>query len=833
MLNIHIRKHCLPFLLSVLAASHSLAQSLPLDTAVRTGKLPNGFTYYIRHNTEPKNRVVLYLANKIGSLQEDDKQRGLAHFMEHMSFNGTKHYPKNELVDYLQKSGVRFGADLNAYTSFEETVYQLPLPSDDTSILRNGLQIMRDWAAEATLETTEIDKERGVVLEEKRLHNGAGQRMQDSSFSLQVNGARYASRSPIGTEAILKNFSPATLRTFYKDWYRPDQQALIIVGDVDVNSMEQQIKKLFSDLKGPAIKRPVLKYAIRLTGRNQYKFLTDPEETVTRISVTIKQPALPLRTKADYRNQIIRNLYNHALAGRLRDLSAKPAPTFIQTQAGMGGFMGGLDAFQLSIVPKPGKLAEAFTDIWREIVRMQRFGLTVAELERAKTTWQTQMENTYRESNKITSSAYVQEYLQYFLKGAAAPGIAMEYQLSRELLPSIALAEVNSLAASVISDHDRDIILYAPEKERATLPAEAQVNNWISAIGKESLTIWQETNLDKGLLPALPTSGKITHRERMDSLGATIYTLSNGLKVWLKPTDFRNEEIMFSAWSEGGSSLYPDRLYLDATNAGQLIAANGAGDFSAQELNKMLTGKTLQVQPFIQERYEGISGASTPKDLETALQLTYLYFTAPRKDTLQFANIISRSKAAMANRSNNPEAVFSDSVAVTLGQHHYRRQPITIAKLDSIRLDSMYTIYRQRFANAADFTFAFTGNIDTATFLPLMAQYLGSLPANGMQERARDIGVRMPSGIVNKTIYKGKDNKATVRLIWHGDYAFSDTSNMQLSALGALLQYRITDRIRELEGGAYTPQAGVSYGRQPESHYAFSIAFTCAPASVE
>ncbi len=831
MSHTHIQRRLLSLLL--LFSVPGIAQTLPLDPAVKTGKLSNGFTYYIRHNTEPKNRVVFYLANKIGSMQEDDNQRGLAHFMEHMSFNGTKHYPKNKLVEYLQRAGVRFGADLNAYTGFTETVYQLPLPSDDTAIVRNGLQIMRDWAADATLETAEIDKERGVVLEEKRLRLGAGQRMQDSAFPLQMNHSRYAVRLPIGTEEVLQKFTPATLKKFYKDWYRPDQQALIVVGDVDVSTMEQQIKKLFGDLKNPVAARPVQPYTIPLTGKDQFKVLTDPEQTTTQISITIKQPELAMKTKADFRDQLIRILYNQALAGRLRELSAKPNPPFTQAGAGMQGFMGGLDAFSVNIVPKPGRIEEAFHTVWTEIMRIQQTGVTAGELERAKITWLTRMDNTVKESSKTPSSSYVQEYLEYFLKGTAAPGISTEASLTKELMAGITLSDVNAAVAKVIKDTDRDIFVYAPEKERAALPGEATVNSWIAKVKGEKLSPWKDEVNQQGLLSTLPAPGKVIKREKIDSVGMTILTLSNGVKVWMKPTDFRNEEITFTAFSEGGTSQYNDDLFLNAANAVQLVAANGVSTFSPVELGKMLTGKSVQVQPYIQERYEGINGAATPKDLETALQLTWLYFTSPRKDTVIFNNIISSSKASIANKHNNPEAVFADTVNLVLGQYHYRRQPVTVNRMDSINLDKAYGIYKERFANAGDFTFVFTGNIDTATFIPLIERYLGSLPSTANKEGAKDPGISIPEGKISKTVYKGKDNKATIRIFYSGKYQFNEANNTQLSALGAILQFRMIDRIRELEGGAYSPQAGVSYGKKPQSRYTFSVQITCAPGNVE
>jgi zinc protease len=828
------KRHVLPLLGILLACSTTgLAQPLPLDTAVRTGKLSNGFTYYIRYNNEPQDRVIFYLANKIGSMQEDDDQRGLAHFMEHMSFNGTKHYPKNQLVEYLQKSGVRFGADLNAYTGFNETVYQLPLPSDDTALVRNGLQIMRDWAAEALLETSEIDKERGVVLEEKRLRNGASQRFQERSFPLQVNNSRYANRLPIGTDQVLNNFTPGAVKRFYKDWYRPNQQALIVVGDIDVKAMESQIKKLFGDLKNPVNERAVARYHIPLTGKNQFLAATDAEQTATQISVLIKQPEQFLKTKADFRAHIVRSLLNQAIGGRLGELAERPEPPFIQAQAGMGGFMGGLDAFAVSIVPKPGRIKDAFNMVWTEIVRLQQHGITQTEFERGKHAYLSGLENIYKEKSKIASSAYVQEYLAYYLQGVAAPGIEMEYAMAKAHISTISIEEVNALARRVVKDVDRDIMVFAPEKEKADLPTEAQWNAWINTVKQQKLTAWKDATSDKQLLSKLPAAGKVVDWERMDSIGVTIYTLSNGVKVWVKPTSFKNEEILFAAFSQGGTSLYPDSLFLQASAAPALIPANGLDVFGPVELGKMLNGKAVQVQPFVQDMYEGVNGAANTKDLETALQLTHLYFTKPRYDTTLFSNNIKANRAIMPNRANSPESAFGDTVGLVTGGYHYRRQPPSVAKLDSISLDKAFAIYKERFANAADFVFVFTGSIDTATFLPLVERYLGSLPATNQREVYKDLGIYIPKGRISKTVYKGKDNKAVVKLYYSGDYTFNTANNTQLVALGSVLHYRITERIRELEGGAYTPRAGVDYGKLPRSKYLVSIEFTCAPQSVE
>lgn len=809
------------------------AQVLPLDPQVKTGKLTNGFTYYIRHNSEPKDRVTLYLANKVGSVLEDEDQRGLAHFMEHMNFNGTKHYPKNQLIDYLEKAGVRFGADINAYTGFDETVYQLPLPSDDPSVLQQGLQIMRDWAADATLDDEEIEKERGVIMEEKRMRSGAAQRLMDQYFPLQTNSSRYAYRMPIGLEKVILGCKPQAIKRFYADWYRPNLQALIVVGDIDVKDMEQKIRNLFGNLKNPVSQRERKTYKIPLTGRNQFFTATDPELTTTTLEVLIKQPELHLKTRQEYRQAIVRGLLNAALADRLQELSQQPDIPFIQAKAGTGGFMGGLDAFSVSVTSKPGKLKESFSSVWSLMEQYKKFGITATELQRQKSAYLSRLERAVQEKDKTPSENYVQEYLQLFLKDAASPGIDEEYKITQESLPAISVQEVNKAIQSVMQDVNRDIIILAPATEKEHLPDEAQVNSWIKQAEQSQLTAYKDNFDEDQLLPALPQRGAIVSKEYLDSVGVTKISLSNGATVYIKPSRFKNDEVLFSVFSEGGSSLYPDSAFQSAANAAQLIAAGGVGRFSQQQLSKLLAGKTVSVQPFINERYEGMQGGAAVKDLEVAMQLLYLYFTAPRGDTALFANIISRSKAAIQNRGNDPAAVFKDSVTAILGMHHFRRMPVSPQTLDSLNLDRMYEIYKERFSNAGDFSFVFVGSIDTAKLFPLIEEYIAALPSTGPHEKARDLGIHIPVGRISQAVHKGNDNKAIVRLVFSGDYTFNAADNIQLSALGSVLQYRMTERIRETEGGTYTPQAGVSYSKYPRNRYSFTVAFTCAPGNVE
>lgn len=809
------------------------SEVLPLDTAIKVGKLKNGFTYYIRRNTEPKERVQLYLATKAGSILENEQQLGLAHFMEHMSFNGTKNFPKNELVNYLQKSGVRFGADLNAYTSFDETVYQLPLPTDDPELFKNGMQIMRDWAQDALLDPSEIDKERGVILEEKRLGKGAQERMQNKYLPMLFNNSRYAKRLPIGTEEVLKSFKPETIRQFYKDWYRPELQALIVVGDVNVAQVEKMIISMFSDLKNPAKPLPRTKYTIPLLNKNQFIAVTDKEMPYTVAQVMVKHPAADLKTTGDMRNSIVRTLYNLMISARFSELMKQANPPFLQGGSSIGDFMAGLDVASAFVVAKPGELESGFKAVYTEIERARNFGFVATELERAKQSYMTSMEAAYKEKDKTSSENYVQEYLRLFLQEEASPGIDYEYNFAKNTIGGISLEEVNGLTAKYLTDVNRDVIIMAPEKETATLPVEATVNAWIQSVKQSNITAYSDQVSDKPLLAVKPTAGKVVSEKKIGAIGVTELTLSNGVKAVLKPTDFKNDEILINAFSPGGTSLYSDADYQSASSASSLVARSGISEFNSIQLPKLLTGKRVSVTPYISERAEGISAFSAPKDLETALQLVYLYFTQPRKDEEIFKSVIQQQKGALANRENDPNSVFSDTISAVLGNYNIRRTGPTLSKIEQIDLEKAYSIYKDRFADASDFTFTFVGSFKDQEIRPLLEQYLGALPSSKRKEEAKDLGIYPPAGEITKNVYKGQEDKATVRLIFSGDYKYSDENNNRLDALAEVLQIKLIERLREEESGVYSPGAGASYSKNPRNRYSVTVAFGCAPANVD
>lgn len=821
-------------LLMVSAASFGVAaQSLPLDPAIRTGELANGFTYYIRKNTTEKGHAVLYLVNKVGSILETDEQQGLAHFMEHMNFNGTTHFPGNKLVDYLEKAGVRFGADLNAYTSYDETVYQLPIMFDQPELIQNGLQVMRDWAQEALLETKEIDQERGVILEEKRLHEGAQKRMQNQYFPQLVNHSRYADRTPIGTTEVLVNFKPETLRSFYKDWYRPDLQSLIIVGDIDVNAIEALVKSKFSDLKNPVNEKVRTPYTIALEGKNHFTIATDKENPSTSIQVIIKRPALKNRTAGEYRANMVQNIFNQLVAERFGAISRDSNPGYLRASASEGRFIANLDAFSATVSVKPVELEKGFKALWATLNNIKQNGFTASELDRVKLSLSSGIDLSVSEKDKVPSAQLVKEYTRYVLDGESAPGIQREAELTHEFLPGITLAEIGQLAQQYMQRTNRDIIVSGTAADRASLPDEKTVLSWMAAAEQAATPLYKDNVSTAPLLSVLPVPGKIVSEKKTAGLDITTLKLSNGLTVVLKPTAFKNDEINFMAFSPGGTSLYSDADYQSAANAAGVVAAGGLGSLNPIQLRNTLNGKSVLVQPYIGERAEGVSGSANRKNLETAFQMTYLYFTQPRKDTTVFNKMITRSKAALANPVRTPEKMFGDTINAVLTQNNLRRGGPSLAKLDQIHLDRAFEIYKERFADASDFTFVITGSFDAATIKPLLEQYLGSLPSLSKAEKAKDVHIEIPAGVIRKTVYSGSENKATVQLILSGDYKYSAEHNLELKALKEVIEFRLLDRLRETEGGVYSPGVQLSTVKQPKSRYAMIIKFGCSPANVE
>lgn len=812
----------------------NLNRLIPRDPAVKVGKLPNGLTYYIRKNVEPKNRAELRLVIRAGSVLETDNQQGLAHFMEHMEFNGTKNFPKNELVNFLQSAGVRFGADLNAYTGFDETVYQLPVPTDSATVFNKAFQILEDWAHNATIDPTEVDKERGVILEERRLGRGAGQRMRDKYFPLLLNNSQYSKRLPIGTEQVLTTFKPEVLRQFYKDWYRPDLMAVIAVGDFDIKQVEGIIREKFGRI--PAVKgpKPRTEYEIPAHKDTKVVIVTDPEQPNTVVQVIYKRPEIKEKTLNDLRESIKRGLFNTMLGNRIQELTQRADPPFLGGYSNYSDFLGNLDAFTSIAVAKEGNVEKAIRAVLDENARVKQFGFTPTELARAKQEFMTNVEQAYSERNKTRSVNFVNEYVQNFTDKEPYTSIEFYYDFLKKEQDGIKLTEVNALVDQFIHNDNRAVIVMAPEKEKNKLPTEAQILSYVDDAGK-GLTAYEDKTIDSPLLVAQPTGSPVVNEKKISDIGVTEWTLKNGVRVVLKPTDFKNDQILFSASSFGGTSLYDLKDFQSARFSSTLTAMGGTGAYNQIQLGKFLSGKQVSVFPYVGELSEGINGSAAPKDLETALQLLYSYFTQPRKDADVVKGFLSNQRSALQNRINTPtpQGVFQDTVAVTLGNNNPRRQPLKPEDLDKIDLDRALQIYQERFANAGDFTFYFVGNFKEDQLKPLVEKYLGGLPATDKPEKFKDLGIRAPKGEISKTVYKGLDPKASVQLVYSGDIAWSPETSTQLDALAEVLEIKLLEKLREEESGVYGVGASAAYAKYPVPRYTFRINFGCAPENVE
>jgi zinc protease len=828
------RKLILFCFLSLFAAMGLFAQKIPLDAKVKTGKLANGFTYYLRKNDEPRKRALLYLVNNVGSILEDDDQQGLAHFTEHMNFNGTKNFPKNALVDYLQKAGISFGSDLNAHTGLEETVYELPVPTDDPKMILHGISIMRDWAQETLFDPSEIEKERGVIIEEGRLAKGARDRMSKKYLPMMLNNSLYASRFPIGKDSILLNFQRPVIKRFFDDWYRPDLQALIIVGDIDVNQIEKLVITTFSNLKMPDKPRARKSFPIPLTGKKQFITVTDPEMTSTSIEVLFKHKAAALKTEEDYRSLIKRSLLTKLMENRrYAEISREKKPAYANMSFTIQPLMGDLDIFELNLDAKQNMLKEAFIQSWSIYERIKRYGFTSAELEQAKTAYLRTFDTAINEKDKTPSINYVTEYKNLFLHQEAAPGIDWENAFVRKNIIAISPSDIAAVFKDYTDNNNIDVMLLAPEKGKADLPDSATVYSWIEEVSKLVIEPYQAEREGLSLITNLPQSGKVVSKKILPELSITELVLSNGIKVVLKPTDFKNDQIFFKGFRPGGTSLYSDKDFDNAVNAAPLISRFGLGQLNPVQLNQVLNGKIVNVSSSITPRSETVNGGSSRLDLETALQLAYLQFTQPRKDSLIFVNTINSSKETIRSRGADPASVFADTISRVMGNYSFRASPATVDRMEKISLDEVYKIYKQRFSDAAGFTYVFVGNFENDKIIPLIERYIGGLPTGKVVSSAKNLGIHIPEGNLTKKVFKGTENKATVRLVFSGNYQYSPKNNLLFKALGDILQFKVLERLRETEGEVYSPSVQTSYTKNPSSRYALIVSFGCAPKNVD
>lgn len=830
----------MPFILFLFLYIYSFAQSandqkIPLDPAVQYGKLPNGLTYYIRENKKPEQRVELRLVVNVGSILEDDNQLGLAHFIEHMAFNGTKNFEKNELVSFLQKMGVRFGADLNAYTSFDETVYMLPIPLDNPENLEKGFQVLEDWAHNLTFDHNEIDKERGVVLEESRLGKGADDRMFKQYQKQLFAGSKYADRLPIGTDEILKNAPYETIKQYYRDWYRPDLMAVLVVGDIDAEKVHNLVQKHFGSLANPHTPRPRTYAGMPPRATTEAAVVTDKEATNYLLQVIFDAlPSKDQNSVAEYKNHLLRNLFNNMLGSRLRELTQSENPPFVFGAAGYGEFVRGYEGFNMFAALGNSGVQSALQGLFGTLESVKKFGFTDAELDRAKKSLLNGLERSFNERDKTESDRFVDEYIRNFLSGESVPGIAKELEYAQLFLPGIKLGDISALVTTMNLDKNRFIVLTGPESGNLQLPDNAGLLAMYQTISSQEAKPYEEKVLATALMAKPTNAGKVVKESMDEKLGAIEWTLSNGIVVTIKTTTYKNDEIVMSAIRKGGTNNYDLTDKYNAQFATRLVGEMGVGNFSPTDIRKVNAGKTAFVGPSISSITSGFRGGCSVKDFETMLQLVHLYSTAPRKDEKLFHSFKEREIAQWSMMSANPQFAFAD----TLNKIRYAGNPLapefpTPATYNKINLDRAMEIYKECLGDAGGMQFTFVGNIDLVAAKPLIEAYLGSLPSTGKEPQWRDNGVEMVKGQKEFNLHKGEEPKSQISITWHGIAAYDEGLQFQLRAVTELLNIRVIEKLREELSGIYGGGFSGSISRYPRESYNISLSLPCGPENVD
>ena len=814
---------------SVSKPADPMEQVTPLDPEIQKGKLGNGLTYYVMKHKKPETRASLWLAVNAGSVLEDEDQRGLAHFCEHMAFNGTKRFPKMDIVNYIEKVGMQFGADVNAYTSFDETVYMLTVPTDDKAVMFKGLDILRDWAGDISFDPVEVDKERGVVLEEWRLGRGAFARIQDKQFPIIFQGSKYGKRLPIGEPEILKTAKRDTLYRFYKDWYRPDNMAVIAVGDFDPKEIEKEITARFGDLKNPAKERQREAVPVPHDHDTLVTINTDPEMPFSQVSVYDKMDHRSEATKGDYRRFLVENIYHSMLRARFHELRLDPAAPFTSANSFTTSFVRTSDMFGRSASFKEGHAAETLGILFREIARVEKFGFLQSELDRARKEVLANAENEEKEWEKTRDPAIASEITRNFLEQEQMGGRTLELEYTKAMLPTITLDELNHLAKTWGGEHGRVIAFEGPAS--AKMPSEAEVRNIAKEAATQTVEAWKDAG-DRPLMATKPTPGKVTATTHDAATDATVWTLANGIRVVVKPTTFQNDEVRFTGWQSGGSSLLTDAEF-DQARFGGLITSMGAGDLDPVTLEKALAGKVASVQVGYGELSETASGSARPADLETMFQLLYLRMTAPRKDERAFAAWKQSQQEWIKHKDLLPEMQFWEKMGAVQSGNHHRRMPDTPEMLDKVDLDKALAIYKKRFADLGHFTFVFVGNVDPATLQPLVETYLGSLPSKGRKEHWKDIGIKYPTKKIEEVIYAGTEPKSQVQISMSAPDKWGLEQSRDAKILSMVLRIRLREVLREDMGGVYGVGVSANISREPTQRRSLWISFGCAPENVD
>ena len=812
---------------------------IPTDPNVRIGKLENGLTYYIRHNELPEKRADFYIAQKVGSILEEDNQRGLAHFLEHMCFNGTTNFPGKGIINWLETIGVKFGQNLNAYTSIDETVYNI----NNVPVIRDGivdscLLILHDWANDLTLAETEIDNERGVIHEEWRTGQGAMMRMYEQALPKAFEGSKYGHRLPIGTIEVIDNFPYKALRDYYEAWYRPDQQGIVVVGDIDVDKVEAKIKELFSPIEMPA-NAPERKYEV--VPDNKEPIITiakDKEQPATLIYLWHKHPATPNEAKGNLGYLVqsyMFNMISSMMHARLEELRQGANPPFIQAASGNNDFLLAktTEAFVGMAMSKDDGIPTALAAIVREIERARKFGFTASEYSRAKADYLRGLESAYNEREKMKNNEYVQEYVRHFIDNEPIPGIETEYALMNQLAPNIPVEAINSILPQLIKDENIVINIFGPDKEGMVYPTEAEILDILKKTKAEEITAYEDKVSDEPLLKEIPKAGKIVKTEA-GPFGSTALTLSNGVRVVVKNTDFKADEIRMSAFSPGGTSLFDTKEAIQLRMLNSVAGLGGLGNFSNVDLEKVLAGKKVGISTSVSGLTERVNGSCSPKDFETLMQLVYLSFTAPRMDNDAFESFKQRTKASLANQEANPNTALSD----TLNHEMYGDHPLAMRfkaeMVDQIDYKRIMEMYMDRFKEAGDFTFMFVGNINLDEVKPLIETYLGGLPTINRKENFKDIKMDIRKGAHKNVFEKQMETpKATVINIISGNCKFNPKNYLLMSMLSQTMNMVYLETIREKEGASYGVSAGGQMNCYPKEEAVFQIYFDTDPAKRE
>ena len=819
-------------------------EPLDFDPLVVRGTLSNGLSYYIRHNEEPRDRAQIALAVKAGSVHEEENQRGLAHFVEHMAFNGTERFAKQEIIEYIESIGSTFGPDLNAYTGFDETLYFLEIPTDDPEITENAFQILSDWAYAISFDPEEVELERGVVLEEWRLSQGFNSRLQDNLLSLLFGSSRYADRAPIGLTEIIENAPVERLIEYYQRWYRPDLMAVVAVGDFDIVEMEANVKQHFAPppegeayqdraAVAPSTERPT--FDVQGFDETRIEVFTDAESPGSQFILIRNLAPDKGQDLSAFRRYVVESLAFMMLNARLFERTQSADPPYLWAGSGRSAYVESLDILTFQAWVEPDGIETGLGAVLEEMQRVRQHGFTEGELAREKSNLLSSVESAYKQREQTSSGTLVDEYVDHFFSGTPVPGIEAEWELYQEVLAQISLAEFGEVAESWTQSGNTGLLVVRPEETEANSDADLAVDTLAQIEGAPALTVdpYADDVGDVPLLATIPTPGSITAEEQIESIDAVKWTLSNGITVIAKQTDFKNDEVVFRSFSPGGHSLVSDDDHVSATYAAQLVSGSGVGPHDNVTLDKLLAGQRVSVSPYIEELFEGFSGSGSPEDMETLFQLITLYATEPRLDPAFFSNYESRLRSVAEINAAEPDSVLFDTVNALLAQNHFRARPLSVELLEELSIEQAEAVYAERFADLSDSTFVFVGAFDWDDLRSLTATYLASLPSTGRAEQWYDHGIDPPPGLVDHAVYSGTEPRSNTLVLFAGDMEWSRQEALSLNVAGEVLGIRLRERVREQLGGTYSIGVRASASTLPDPEYLAYVIFGSDPTRVE